>query len=142
MIATQDCPECKGTGKYVGLNKIEPCSLCTAKHMDSIYDTFEKNLLGAGQIFDTGDSYHVLTDGKTISTWYPMIPTYPIVRVGDTVEEASQAVIDAIKEQMQLLIDQSWNPKFRIMVIAEELTGSMNPDGTFSAWIEIGLGVR
>ena len=23
------CPECKGTGKYVGLNKIEPCRNCT-----------------------------------------------------------------------------------------------------------------
>lgn len=27
------CPECKGTGDYIGLNVVEPCRACAAKQL-------------------------------------------------------------------------------------------------------------
>jgi len=143
-VIDPNCTECKGTGQYTGFNVVEACSLCGVEEDTGYPEGFVPEILQPGQYFDNGQFYHVMSDHLKFHGWYNLIPTYEIsCKSAKTLFKAEEFVVDAIRDDMQLLVRNFGRATTeRVLVIREPLTGGQAADGTFFAWTEIGLGVR
>ena len=80
------CPECKGTGRYVGLNSIEPCRACAQKSEEWKEQTWTVSIDGVDhtgtwhQLVETLRHHqHALPASNPISVGYgPIVLPAPI----------------------------------------------------------------
>lgn len=84
------CPECYGTGKYVGLNVIEPCSICSSLNettdSDDKYHSFtvpNDVLKGGSPIYNFVCIYNDIYVSKIREALYSMVLSYSDLSPGE-----------------------------------------------------------